>query len=90
MNRVTKRTWLMGLFIFILLGGMFFFLWEYATKAQQWVAFTGSPHVYNNSNIGTGTIVDRSGEILLDIDTQRSYAASETTRKSTQIGRAHV
>ena len=83
MNRVTKRTWLMGLFIFILLGGMVFFLWEYATQAQQWVAFTGSPHVYNNSNIGTGTIVDRSGEILLDIDTQRSYAASETTRKST-------
>ena len=35
MNRVTRRTWLMGLFIFILLGGMVFFLWEYASKADQ-------------------------------------------------------
>ena len=83
MNRVTKRTWLMGLFIMVLLGGMLFFLWEYVTKADQWVAFTGSPHVYNNSNIGCGTIMDRSGNILLEIDETRSYAADEATRKST-------
>ena len=55
----------MGLFILVLLGGMLFFLWEYATKADEWVAFPGSPHVYNNSNIGTGTIVDRFGTVLL-------------------------
>ena len=41
MNRVTKRTWLMGLFIGILLGGMVFFLWEYAVKADEWVSFSG-------------------------------------------------
>ena len=29
MNRVTKRTWIMGLFLAVLLGGMMFFLWEY-------------------------------------------------------------
>lgn len=83
MNRVTKRTWLMGVFILVLLGGMLFFLWEYATKAEQWVAFTGSPHVYNNSNIGCGTFTDRSGTVLLDIDAERRYADDETTRKST-------
>ena len=83
MNRVTKRTWLMGVFILVLLGGMVFFLWEYATKAEQWVAFTGSPHIYNNSNIGCGTFTDRSGTILLDIDSERRYADDETTRRST-------
>jgi len=83
MNRVTKRTWLMGLFILVLLGGMLFFLWEYVTKAADWVAFPGSPHVYNNSNIGCGTILDRSGKVLLSMDEERRYADDETTRKST-------
>ena len=83
MNRVTKRTWLMGLFILLLLGGMFLFLWDYAAHADEWVAFTGSPHVYNNTNLGCGTVVDRQGQILLDISGNRTYASDETTRKST-------
>ena len=83
MNRVTKRTWLMGVFILVLLGGMVFFLWEYAARAGEWVVFSGSPHVYNGSNIGCGTIVDRGGTMLLDITEKRAYAQNETTRKST-------
>ena len=83
MNRVTKRTWLMGLFLAILLGGMLMFLWEYATKADEWVSFSGSPHVYNNANIGCGTIVDRSGKMLLDLTEKRVYAEDAATRKST-------
>ena len=83
MNRVTKRTWLMGLFILILLGGMTFFLWEYSSKADEWVSFTGSPHLYNNANLGTGTVTDRAGTVLLDIGQTRSYAAEEAVRKST-------
>lgn len=83
MNRVTKRTWLMSLFILVLLGGMVFFLFEYFTQADQWVVFTGSPHIYNNTNIGCGTITDRSGEVLLDLTESRTYSADATTRKST-------
>lgn len=83
MNRVTKRTWIIGVFLFVLMAGMVFFLWEYATKAEQWVVFSGSPHVYNGTNIGCGTVVDRSGTMLLDITENRTYAQNETTRKST-------
>ena len=83
MNRVTKRTWLMGLFILVLVGGMVMFLFEYATQADQWVVFAGSPHIYNNANIGCGTIVDRSGEMLLDITEQRTYSPNVSTRQST-------
>ena len=83
MNRVTKRTWLMSLFICVLLGGMVFFLWEYATQSQNWIVATGSPHVYNGGNIGCGTIVDRSGTVLLDITDSRTYSSDPTTRKST-------
>lgn len=83
MNRVTKRTWLMGLFVCVLLGGMLFFIWEYATQSQNWVVANGSPHVYNGGNIGCGTITDRSGALLLDITDSRTYASDPLTRKST-------
>ena len=83
MNRVTKRTWLMSLFMLLLAGGIVFFLWEYWQKADQWVSAVGSPHVYNQANLGCGTVTDRDGEILLNIDTERKYAQEETTRKST-------
>lgn len=82
MNRVAKRTWIMGLLLLILLGGMGFFLTEYVTQASAWVVAPGSAHVYNKGNLGCGTIYDRAGTILLDIDTQRSYAADSKTRKA--------
>ena len=83
MNRITKRTWIMGLFLLILLGGLLFFLWEYVTQAEKWVSFSGSPHLYNSSNIGCGTITDRSGNLLLDISQGRTYSDDANTRKST-------
>ena len=83
MNRVTNRTWLMALFILVLVGGMLFFLGDYWMHADQWIASPGSPHVYNNTNLGCGTVVDRSGNVLLDIGTERSYSENTTTRKST-------
>ena len=83
MHRVTKRIWIMGLFVLVLVGGMLFFLGEYVTQAKEWVVFSGSPHLYNGANIGTGTVTDRSGNLLLDMTGDRSYAENETTRKST-------
>lgn len=83
MNRITKRTWIMGLFLLLLLGGLLLFLWEYVTQAERWVSFSGSPHLYNSSNIGCGTITDRSGNVLLDISQGRTYSDDAATRKST-------
>ncbi len=83
MNRVTNRTWLMAVFILVLVGGMVFFLGDYWMNADRWVASPGSAHVYNNTNLGCGTVVDRSGNVLLDIRTERSYSDNSTTRKST-------
>ena len=73
MNRVTKRTWLMGLFLGILLGGCGLFFFEYLTKGPTWVISPGSPHVYNNGNLGCGTVVDRWGNTLLDLTEGRKY-----------------
>ena len=83
MHRVTKRIWIVCLFIGVLVGGMLFFVGEYAMEARDWVVFSGSPHLYNGANIGTGTITDRSGNVLLDLTGERTYSDNETTRKST-------
>lgn len=83
MNRVTKRTWLMTTFVLVLLGGMLFFLGEYIVKSPEWIVFQGSPHLYNNTNIGFGTITDRTGETLLDMSADRTYSQNVYTRKST-------
>lgn len=78
MNRVTKRTWLMSVFIGVLLLGMVFFLFEYVTQAGTWIGSAGSLQ-----SSGGGTVVDRSGEVLLTLDQGRTYSENATTRKST-------
>lgn len=83
MNRVTKRTWLMGLFLAVLLGGMCLFAIEYVANAGTWITSPGSPHVYNRGNLGCGTVVDRSGNVLLDMTNGRTYSSDAQTRKST-------
>ena len=67
----------------ILLVGLLVFVGEYVTEAEQWVSFSGSPHLYNSSNIGCGSITDRSGSLLLEIAQGRTYSDSAATRKST-------
>lgn len=83
MTRVTRRVWIVVLFLLVLVGGMGFFLMEYATKSDQWVSFKGSPHVYNQSNLGTGKVYDRDGVLLMDTTDNRSYAEDVTLRKAT-------
>lgn len=83
MHRVTKRTWVPRLLVLVLLGGLCMFLWEYVSNARDWVVSAGSPHLYNSSNLGTGTVVDRSGATLLSIGEKRAYSSNENTRRST-------
>lgn len=83
MNRVTNRAWIVGLFILVLIGGMGFFLTEYALESENWVGFAGSPHVYSQANLGTGKVLDRDGELLLDTTDGREYSADGTLRKAT-------
>ena len=83
MNRVSGRASAVILLILILVGGLGFFLYEYFTTADQWVISAGSPHVYNSSNIGCGQVVDREGELLLDLTASRQYAEDATVRMAT-------
>ena len=83
MNRIAGRAGITLLLVLLLLCGFVFFLCEYVFEADDWVIFSGSPHVYNGGNIGCGTVVDRNGELLLTMADQRTYAEAEALRMST-------
>lgn len=83
MNRIARRATITILLAAVLAAGFAFFLAEFIMEADTWVISPGSPHVYNAGNIGTGTVIDREGMLLLDMSDQRTYSSSETIRKST-------
>ena len=83
MNRVRSRAWIMLIFLVTLVGGMSFFLMEYALKAPQWATFRGSPHVYQGSANVSATVMDREGIVLLDTTQGRKYADNAALRKAT-------
>ena len=83
MNRVASRSTIAMMLIVVLLGGMCLFLTEYVMKADDWVVFEGSPHVYSGVNLGCGVITDRSGELLLSAGEERTYSSDKNIRRST-------
>ena len=82
MNRVRNRAWIMILFLLILVGGMCFFLAEYSMKAEYWVTFRGSPHVYRGTTAVAGTVLDREGNVLMETGDSRKYAEDKNLRKA--------
>ncbi len=84
MNRIAGRTGITVVIVLALMVGMLFFLWEFTSKADTWVVFSGSPHVYNGGNIGCGSVTDRDGTPLLNMtDSGRIYSADTALRLST-------
>ncbi len=83
MNRIAGRAGITLLLALLLVAGLTFFVTEYALEAGGWVISTGSPHVYNAGNIGTGAVVDRDGLLLLDMNDGRTYAADTAVREAT-------
>ena len=83
MNRIAGRAAALFLLVAVLIGGLSFFLVEFAVESHNWVVFSGSPHVYNGGNIGCGTVIDREGTFLLDMNSGRNYSGVNTIRRST-------
>ncbi len=83
MNRIAGRTFVVLLLAAALLSGMVFFTGELLVKGDEWVTFSGSPHVYNGGNIGCGVVTDRDGTLLLDLTGNRTYADNRALRLST-------
>ena len=75
MNRVRKRAWIMLVFMGILLGGMGFFLYEYASFGASWSTLKGTTAF-------TGQVTDRQGVMLLDTYNGYDYADDAFVRKA--------
>lgn len=83
MNRIAGRSWIVLLLVFALIGGMAFFVMEFASDAGEWVFFDGSPHVYSGSKPAEGILLDRSGTLLLDLSDNWTYNSNAQIRKAT-------
>ena len=83
MNRVAGRAGITILLALLLLAGLTFFICEYVSRADEWVIFSGSPHVYDGTRMGMGVLTDRDGALLLDMNGGRKYASIDTLRAAT-------
>lgn len=83
MNRIATRTSALFLLVFLLAGGFAFFLGEYFANAESWVMYPGSPHIYEAGNVDCGVVTDRKGNLLLNMNGQRTYSKSLLLRQAT-------
>lgn len=83
MNRVAKRSTIALLLALALIAGMCLFLVQVVMEGDDWVVFSGNPHVYKGANIDCGEVVDRDGTLLLSATGDRSYSDDKTIRKAT-------
>lgn len=82
MNRIAKRTWFALALAVALLAGMVTIAVRYMIESPDWVTFQNSPHVYSNGVMNSGRIVDRSGTVVMDATSGKSYAESASVRRS--------
>lgn len=83
MKKVATRGVFALLLTAVLVIGLLVFVAMYFVNGQDWITFSGSPHVYTGGNLNAGVIYDRDGATLLDTSDGRVYAEDATLRAST-------
>ena len=85
MNRIAGRAWTLVLLVVLLLGGLVYFLYEYATESHTWVMHSGNPHIYEGGaqTIACGIVEDRTGIPLLKMSDGRVYCEDSYIRAAT-------
>ena len=83
MKKVSGRAIFPLILAIVLLAGTVLLCVRYFAKADEWVTFSGSPHVYTGVNLDGGVVTDRDGALLLDSTDGRTYSADAVTRTAT-------
>ena len=83
MKKVSGRAIFPLILAIVLLAGTVLLCVRYFAKADEWVTFSGSPHVYTGVNLDGGVVTDRDGTLLLDSTDGRTYSADAATRTAT-------
>jgi peptidoglycan glycosyltransferase len=68
--------------LLLLTAGTVFFMGEYLSNSDDWIMFSGSPHVYSGNKVSVGMITDSTGGLLADLRDGRTYCENEMVRKS--------
>ena len=80
MKKLALRAYFARALAAVLAIGAFAFTISYFVKADDWVMFSGSPHVYSGANLSVGYVDDRDGTRLLDATDGRTYSDDAQTR----------
>ncbi len=83
MKKVSGRAIFPLILAIVLLAGTVLLCVRYFAKADEWVTFSGSPHVYTGVNLDGGVVTDRDGTLLLDSTDGQTYSADAVTRAAT-------
>ena len=83
MKKVSGRAIFPLILAIVLLAGTVLLCIRYFAKADEWVTFSGSPHVYTGVNLDGGVVTDRDGTLLLDSTDGRTYSDDAATRTAT-------
>ena len=83
MKKVSGRAIFPLILAIVLLAGTVLLCVRYFAKADEWVTFSGSPHVYTGVNLYGGVVTDRDGTLLLDSTDGRTYSDDAATRTAT-------
>ncbi len=83
MKRISHRMVFLIVLVAALLLGILAFTVHYFFRSDDWVVFSGSPHVYTGNNLSSGRVTDRSGTLLLDSTDGRSYSEDAALRSAT-------
>lgn len=83
MKKLAFRAWFALALALILTLGAIIFSITYFLHADEWVTFSGSPHVYSGANLSVGYVEDRNSTRLLDATSGRTYSENSVTRAST-------
>ncbi len=83
MKRISHRMVFLLVLMAMLAVGLIVFAVQYGISADDWVTFSGSPHVYAGNNLSSGQVTDREGVLLLQNRDGREYAADTDLRQST-------
>ena len=83
MKKIANRTAACLLLLIFMLGGYTVHLAGLVKKGGDWVTFPVNRHTYSNAQLATGSVVDRNGILLCDIqDGGRVFNNDEYIRKA--------
>ncbi len=84
MKKLEKRALMCIVFALILVLGLGFFVWQFATKGVSWATFYANRHIYSEGRLAIGSIYDVNGKPLLVNDKEGThYNDDEQIRRAT-------